>query len=194
MSSRPTTSMTVATKVLLDPRSDQYGRPATGPLGGTVTGHLVERRAVPAAQGIVDEWLKTLSSSDRVQQFLALGRSAYVLPQLAANADSREIALQAIDGFNSAFAKLDALGQAWVVRFLPTGEEADELFRTVHEQAQRSQDAITWISYLTVHVSDSNAPLMNTALRHSNPEVVEFAQALSGMLAQTTQAEPNVGG
>ena len=199
MSSQPVTSFTVRTKLLLDPRRDQMNRPAAGPLGGTVTGtNLAERRAHPPAPLILEQWVTDLQSSDRVQQFLAIARLAYVLPQFAGNEqageEANEQATKAIEIFNSIFVKLDALGQAWTVRFLPAGDRLAQLFAPVHELVQRSNDLATRIIYLTIHVQDPKSPMINAALRHTNPQIVEYAQALTGMLEQLTGATEPIGG
>lgn len=82
------------------------------------------------------------------------------------------------DSLNDRFPSFNRLEKVWSVMFLPQSEDGRERFAQIHEMAQRSEDPLVRLLYLTANVKDSESELLNDALRSENPTIAEYAGAL----------------
>lgn len=68
--------------------------------------------------------------------------------------------------------------QAWAVRFMLPDEDGEPVARRVIDLAQRSDDPMVRIVFLVIHADSPASPALTDAIRHDNPTVRAFAQAM----------------
>jgi len=61
---------------------------------------------------------------------------------------------------------------------MESSKEAYEAFAQIIEVARRSDDPMVRISYLTTKVFDPKSPDIDAAIRHSNPQISQYAKEL----------------
>ena len=90
------------------------------------------------------------------------------------------------------FTRLNPMEQAWVVAYLPHQRKGSNLFAFVHDQAQRSDNPFVRVLYLAAQVTDPQSPAITEAMRHPDPRIAKFAEAVRDQLAAA--AEPKAKG
>ena len=76
------------------------------------------------------------------------------------------------------------MGQAWIIRFLPTDEEGRKRFEPVHESAQRSADPFVRLIYAATQITYSQSTVIDSMLRDQDTNIVAYGRALrTGLLA-----------
>jgi tetratricopeptide (TPR) repeat protein len=183
----PTGTFSFDATAVFDPKptmAEQSSGFTTGPLGVTDTAYLIERKGVAPTQSNIDQWIVDLKGSDPMDRMPAAACLVLLSVSLdQSNApEMKALAVKMADALNQAYVGLDPLTQAWVMRFIPQSDRTREMFGAIIQIASRSEDPNIRVMYLATQVSDPDSNDLNAALRHSRPEVVEFAQAIQGAL------------
>lgn len=190
LSSSPGESIGFDVTAVLGPRLALDGRLSTQPMGATDAVYLIERRGQAVTEQLIDRWITLLHDTDPVRQMLAsarLLRSAAILDR--AQESSEIVAEKIAYAVNLRYDQLTPISQAWAIRFLPRREESTIAFDAVHESAQRSMDRAVQIIYAATQIKNPKSTVINTMLRHPDPQVVAFAKALRVGLQATTRDE-----
>ena len=82
------------------------------------------------------------------------------------------------EAINQRFVQSDPVEQAWSVLFLPQSDEGRRLFAPAFDLAQRSDDPLVRVVYLSIHVGDPEATALTDAMGHSDQRISEYAVAL----------------
>jgi len=187
----PAEAISLDITTVLDPRIEPNGRVVPSPRGDSDSVYLIERFATATTIQSVQKWIAMLDNTEPDQQMTAaalLVRAAFALAG-GENEDRQNAVKRITEAVEHAYPLWNPMMQAWVVRFLVPGADHEVLFETIHESAQRSEGALVWIMYLAAQVSDPDAAVINTALRHADARVVAFAGALRKGLKRA-KAEP----
>ena len=196
-SMNPTEAINVDIQTVLDPHIGRNGRIIPSPVGGSDSVHLIERFATATTIQNVEQWIRLLGDTEPDRQMKAVAllvRSASALA-VSPNEQAQEVVERITEVVEDAYPRWNTTMQAWVVRFLVQDADRRASFELIRESAQRSEDALVWIMYLATQVSDPEAAVINTALRHSDAKVVAFAGALrEGLERAAAKPEMETGG
>ena len=176
----PAEAISLDITAVLDPRIGPNGRVVPSPLGGADSVHLIERFATALTMQRVEQWIAMLSNTEPDRQMKAAALLVRAASALASDEteDAQAVVDRITQAVGHAYPQWNPMMQAWVVRFLVPGADHEALFDTIHESAQRSQEALVWVVYLATQVSDPDAAVINTALRHPDAKIAAFAGAL----------------
>lgn len=187
----PREMISLEATAVLDPLTLPAGAApmVTGPMGTTAGVFLIERRGLPAVEGEVDRLISAATSSDATEQFPAVARLVLAASSVgpSSSAEAKATASKIADALNQAYGKLDAVGQAWVLRFVPPAGPRGSMFDPILQLASRSDEALVRVMHLSTQVRDPASAEMNAALRHADRRVVGFAEALRSGLEQAAR-------
>ena len=189
LSTSPSEAIGFDIKAILQPQAGHSAPLAQQLMSSSHTAYLLERRAWVPTEREIHSLITMLQDPAPVNQMRALA----LLVQTAVNAgnaeENQELIQSVTDAVNNRFGQLTPLSQAWGVRFLPAGESGEQLFDTVHQTAQRSDDPMVMVIYALTHVSNPLSAVINSMLRHPDPTVVSFAQTLRNVLLANEQLD-----
>lgn len=185
----PIEPVTFGVTAIVDPQPTPQGGVRPGPAGALDSVRAISLVNQPVTSENVQAWIAALDSQDRAEQFRAIARLLRVISApLPAEAGGAATTTQIGEAIAQRFRNYDAVQQAWVMRFLPSEDgQLPVALQRVVEQAQRSNDPLIRLVYLSTHVKDPESPAMNAALRTEDPLIGEFARALRDTLRR--QAE-----
>jgi len=195
LTSNPWATIRSSATAILGPQWNANGQVMPELLGATESIRLFERLG---SEANIDELVDTLSDPDPVKRLYAVAMLGRIDSRPGETADPQALAQRVGAAVRTCFQGLNEVGQAWVIRFMLANRQGRDWFGNVDELAQRSDSLIVWITYLATQVHEPESVAMNTALRHSNPLVVKFANAQrTGLLelakqeALTSNADPD---
>ena len=176
----------------LDPRLGPGGSLAKGPLGATDSIYSIQRPAFVVGPQGPDGWLAALHGSDEVSRLEAIALMATIGPALLTSPEEKvhPLGRNLIENLNNEFAAMDPWEQVWTLRFIPSAPAIEAQFTKVMQTAQTSDRPMVRNAYLTLHVSEPDAPALKDALRASTAEVADFARALQAVLTSDKAPSP----
>ncbi len=180
MANRPIERIGFNITAMLDPQPVQGERLGVGLLGATDYARFLERRASPMTMANVERWIEQLDEPDPVERM----KSFATLLRIASSPDDGEdeiwqkLQTTISKKINRTFANLKVYEQAWALFFMESSKEAYEAFAQIIEVARRSDEPMVRISYLTTKVFDPKSPDIDAAIRHSNPQISQYAKEL----------------
>ncbi|WP_432797103.1 tetratricopeptide repeat protein [Poriferisphaera sp. WC338] len=173
---------------LLDAISTPQGTLDTGLLGFKETLYAEQILGVSLSQETLDMLYADMAGNNMFKRWRALAYLLSVAKSMPRDVEfDRNAALDKIaDLVNENYRDWDALTQAWVVRYIPGVEakKAHEMYQRSIDQAQRSDDVLTKLMYLTVQIDDASNPVLKSALRDENPTVSTYAKAVETALEE----------
>jgi len=164
---------------VLDPQSTDDGSIGTGPLGSVDMVKAVYRNGTRPSSSNVNNWLRELrSTSDQAQQMRLVALLTQMTGFLRSEPSRQGDVARIAKTINDMYPNMTPQMQAWTVCFTPPSGDLVGLMPNVHQQAQRSDNALIQVVYLATQVADPNAPAMTAALRSNDPAITGYAQAL----------------
>jgi len=174
----PTEPVTFSATGILDPRAQADGSILPGSMGGVSSVSSLMARGTQATPSNLQLWIKDVDSTDSTSQALAIARLLAVAGQPAESTEALELRDKVRDTISQRYPNFDRLLQAWTVRFMLPDEEGDPVSQRVIDLAQRSDDPLVRIVYLVMNVDAVDAPALTDAIRHDNPTIRSFAEAM----------------
>lgn len=188
LASEPTASLGFSVTAVLDPVPSADGGVTTGPMGALDLINMLDRRGERPTQSSVERWIIEMQhSSDAIERMKRVAQLAQLIRWLK---DSETLADQPphiARAINTVYPGFDRVLQAWTVLFLPPGEASQEL-AGVHGLAQRSDDPLIQIAYLSIHGGSPDGAALNAAIRGSSDVVRQYAMALRESIQPTSPA------
>lgn len=186
MANRPIERIGFNITAMLDPQPVQGERLRVGLLGATDYARFLERRASAMTPTNIERWIEQFDEPDpveRMKSFATLLKIASSLGDASSSADGEDEIWQKLQTtifkkVNGAFANLKAYEQAWALFFMEYSKESYEAFTEIIDVARRSDEPMVRISYLTNMVFDPKSPDIDAAIRHSNPQISQYAKEL----------------
>ena len=189
LSDSPAEAFGFDVKAVLDPRFGPNGNVMPGLLGGTAATRLIERTGSMISPQQIDQSITELGHSDPVRQMLRIAQLVKVATELVEVEEMQDTVNRIVKRVDRTYHQLTAMGQAWALRFLPPGEKGESLFGAIHESAKRSDDPAIRVVYAATQINDPQSVEITTMLRHTDPVIREFAQALRTGLEMQAEAE-----
>ncbi len=147
-------------------------------LNATHSTYLIKREGIRLTGEWINRWIAMLRTTDSVQQMISAVWLVHLGVFLDGSSQTQELADSIAQAVNHEYDRLTPTLQAWMIRFLPPGEQSNVFYHAVHESAQRSDDPTVRIVYAATQITEADSPQLNALLRHPDPLIVEFAQAL----------------
>jgi tetratricopeptide (TPR) repeat protein len=174
----PNATITFSATAMLDPRPLPNGGVVPGPLGTISNVGSLQARGQPATPNNLQLWIKDLDSTDRAVRAIAIARLLVIARQPAESTEAQDFRAKVSDLVSQRFPSYDPVMQAWTVRFMLPDEDGERVARRVIDLAQRSDDPMVRIVYLVMNADSPTSPALTDAIRHDNPTVRAFAQAM----------------
>ena len=198
LSMNPVMAIGFDVTAVLGPRFEAGGQLLPEALGASGAAYLIQRNGSVLGTEQVDQWIEHLVDTDPIRQMLGaawLGRASTFIDDPE---QGQEVSKKISDAMAGQYHQLTPVGQAWMVRFLPAVGKDQELFSVVHEAAQRTDDPVVQVVYAATQVSNPESVILDRMLRHRDPRLVAFGQALrvglqadSENQAEQTDRTPN---
>jgi len=180
----PMTTFTWRLSGVLDPYANPYGVIQPGPLGTRVTVTSLNTVGTPATPQNIDLWLADMTGDDDATVCRAVARLMGALANVSQLPDQDAVRRRIADALNDRYANTDRPGRAWIVSLLPLAGEHATLLQRVTDDAERSDDPMIRLTYLTTTVRSTDDNTLLAALRHDDPAIRGFAEALKENLDQ----------
>lgn len=185
----PVQTLSVDATAILGPRALPSGGVTPAPVGALTWLNAVEIRGASVTPESVAAQIESARSGSGVARLRALAWLGQVVEKMPEDTvDAEELRRQIADVVNELYPQLNTVEQAWAVRFAGRPEQGESRFTRVLDLAARSDDPLVRITYLATHVAESESPQINAALRHANPQIRRFAEALKIGLAADAAA------
>ncbi len=185
LGSRPNTSFTINVSAMLDPVPTPVG-PIPGPMGSTDIVRAIQAWGLPVTDQNIELWLRQLDSHRIIEQMEAIVRLTSMVVNSSEVEDESHIATldRIADAINRRYPQYQSMRQAWtILSIINEKDDGNARLQRVFDLAKRSEHEIVLISYLTVHVKRSDSEVLASALRHDNPRIKRFAEAMKQVLA-----------
>lgn len=194
----PTTPISFSASAILDPRPMQNGAILPGPLGAHANVSSLMARGMPATPSNLQLWMKDLDGTDPAVRALAIARLLTIARQPAESVETVDFRAKVSDKISQRYPSLDTNLKAWTVRFMLPDGEGQQISGRVIDLAQRSDEPLVRIVYLVMNADSPDSPALTDALRHDDPTIRTFAQAMKTGLEEDAklaaeaegQAEP----
>jgi hypothetical protein len=174
----PTATITYSALAMLDPRPLANGGIVPGPLGASTSVGSLQARGTPATPSNLQLWMKDLDGTDPAVRALAISRLLVIARQPAESTEMLDLRSRVSDLVSQRYPSFDRILQAWTVRFMLPDEEDQPVAQRVIDLAQRSDDPMVRIVYLVMNAKEPTSPALTDAIRHDNPTIRAFAQAM----------------
>lgn len=174
----PSTAISFSASAILDPRPLPNGAITAGPLGAADNVGSLIARSMPATPGNLQLWIKDLDDTDPAVRALALARLLVLARQPAEEVEALDFRDKVQDKVSQRFPSFDSKTKAWTIRFMLPDEDGNPVAQRVIDLAQRSDDPMVRIMYLAMNADSPDAPALTDAIRHDDPTIRTFAQAM----------------
>ncbi|MEZ6189689.1 MAG: hypothetical protein R3C45_00180 [Phycisphaerales bacterium] len=174
----PTATVTYSATTMLDPRPLANGGIVTGPLGAQTSIGSLQARGTPATPSNLQLWMKDLDGTDPAVRATAIARLLVIARQPAEGVEMVDLRDRVRDLISQRYPDFNSVLQAWTVRFMLPDDEGQPVAQRVIDLAQRSDDPMVRIVYLVMNAKEPTAPALNDAVRHDDPTIRAFAQAM----------------
>lgn len=191
--SSPTETVTFNLTAVLDPvPSRASGGVVPGPLGAVTTTNMILREGMQMTNPNLDLWTRWVGpAGDPVDRMRAVAIFAQTATRLGDAADAKKIEVGMVDAITSGYEGFDEITQAWTLAFLPRDPDGLSLFKSVHEQAQRSKSRLVQLTYMTVHIHDAESPILTAAMRSEDKDLSAYANATAVTIRAAEEAAAN---
>ncbi len=184
----PTTTVTFSAAALLDPRPLPTGGIVPGPLGATHQVGSLQAKGLPATPNNLNLWIKDLDGTDPAVRAIAIARLLVIARQPAETTEAQDFRTKVNDLISQRYPSFDSVLQAWTVRFMLPDEDGEPVSRRVIDLAQRSDDPMVRILFLVMNADAPGSPVLTDAIRHDDPTIRAFAQAMKDGLEKDAEA------
>ena len=174
----PNSTVTFSATGMLDPRPLPTGGIVPGPLGATHQVGSLRARGLPATPNNLNIWIKDLDGTDPAVRALAIARLLIIARQPAETTEAQDFRDKVSDLISQRYPSFDRVLQAWTVRFMLPDEEGEPVSRRVIDLAQRSDDPMVRTVFLVMNADTADSPILTDAIRHDDPAIRSFAQAM----------------
>ncbi len=174
----PTEPITFSAIAMLDPRPTPNGGILPGPLGSTVNASSLLARAMPATPSNLQLWMKDVDGTDPAVRALAIARLLVIANQPTESTEAADFRAKVRDMIAQRYPSFDSKLKAWTVRFMLPDENGEPVSQRVIDLASRSDDPMVRIIYLVMNARGADSPALTDAIRHDNPTIRTFAQAM----------------
>jgi len=180
----PTSTISYSAMVMLDPRPLANGGIVPGPLGAQTSVGSLQARGTPATPSNLQLWMKDLDGTDPAVRATAIARLLVIARQPAESVEMADLRDRVRDLLGQRYPDFSRLLQAWTVRFMLPDEQGLPVAQRVIDLAQRSDDPMVRIVYLVMNAKEPTSPALTDAIRHDDPTIRTFAQAMKTGLEQ----------
>ncbi len=185
----PTSTITFSANALLDPRPLPTGGIVPGPLGAAHQAGSLLARGLPATPNNLNIWIKDLDGTDPAVRALAVARLLVIARQPAETTEAQDFRDKVSDLISQRYPSFNRVLQALTVRFMLPDEDGEPVSRRVIDLAQRSDDPLVRIVFLVMNADAPDSPVLTDAIRHDNPTIRTFAQAMKDGLIKDAEAK-----
>lgn len=189
----PAVPISFSASAMLDPRPLPNGAVTIGPLGASAYVGSLLARGMPATPSNLQLWMKDLDGTDPAVRALAIARLLTIARQPAESTESLDFRNKTRDLISERYPSLDSNLQAWTVRFMLPDVDGEPVAPRVIDLAQRSDDPLVRIVYLVMNTSSPDSPALTDAIRHDDPTIRTFAQALKTGLEEDAKLAADAG-
>ncbi len=184
----PTSTITYSAAAMLDPRPLPNGGVVPGPLGSNHSVGSLQVRGLPATPNNLQLWIKDLDGTDPAVRAVAISRLLTIARQPAETTEAQDFRANISDLISQRYPTFDRVLQAWTVRFMLPDEDGEPVARRVIDLAQRSDDPMVRIVFLVINADSPTSPALTDALRHDDPTIRAFAQAMKDGFEKDAEA------
>jgi len=184
----PTATISFSATAILDPRPLPNGGIVPGLLGDTASVGALQVRGMPATPSNLQLWMKDLDGADPAAKALVIARLLMVARQPVESTEAQDLRDRVSELIGQRYPTFDRVLQAWTVRFMLPDEDGQPVVQRVIDQAQRSDDPMVRIVYLVMNADGPDSPALTDALRHDDPTIRGFAEALKAGLEADAKA------
>jgi len=184
----PTSTITFNASALLDPRPLPTGGIVPGPLGANHQVGSLQARGMPATPNNINLWKKDLDGTDPAVRALAITRLLVIARQPAETTEAQDFRDEVSDLISQRYPSFDRVLQALTIRFMLPDEDGEPVSRRVIDLAQRSDDPLVRIIFLVMNADAPDSPVLTDAIRHDDPTIRTFAQAMKDGLEKDAEA------
>ncbi|MEM7627260.1 MAG: hypothetical protein AAF333_16815 [Planctomycetota bacterium] len=177
-------TLTYNTTFMVSPQTAPNGGLTAGPLGGIDTVRSVQAFVPGYSEANLNLWADLAQNGDGQSQFAALALLSRVGEGLTQSEIDPQLSRRCIDAVNQTFENSGPVARAWILSMLPPQDNNRSEFQTVLDLAQRSDDPLVRIVYLSNQVREPDGRPITTAIRDGSPRVQRFAEALREALNQ----------
>ncbi len=175
----PTTTITYSASAILDPRPLPTGGVVPGPLGATQQVGSLQAKGLPATPNNLQLWIKDLDGTDPAIRAIAITRLLIIARQPAETTEAQDFRDKINDLISQRYPdSFTPLLKAWTVRFMLPDEDGEPVSRRVIDLAQRSDNPMVRIVFMVMHADSPTSPVLTDAIRHDDPTIRAFAQAM----------------
>ncbi len=185
----PTVTITYSASAMLDPRPLPNGGVLPGPLGATFAVGSLQARGLPATPSNIQIWIAELDATDQDTRAVAIARLLVVAGQPAESTEAIDLRTKISELVSQRFPTFDPLMQAWTTRFMTPDADGEPVSRHVIDLAKRSNEPMVRIVYLVTQATSPDSPALTDAMRHDDPTIRTFAQALKEGLELDAQRQ-----
>jgi len=174
----PTATVTFQASALLDPRPMPNGAIAPGPLGAKHGVGSLQARGLPATTSNLQLWISELDGTDPAVRAVAIARLLVIARQPGEGIEAGETRRKISELISQRYPTFNSLLKAWTIRFMLPDQDGEPVSRRVVDLAQRSDDPMVRIVYLVTQTDSPSSAVLTDAIRHENPIIRDFAEAL----------------
>ncbi len=189
----PNATITFSAAAILDPRPLPTGGIVPGPLGANYSVGSLQVRGQPATPNNLQLWIKDLDGTDPAVRATAIARLLVVARQPAETTEAQDFRAKVSELVSQRYPTFDPVLQAWAVRFMIPDEDEEPVSRRVIDLAQRSDDPMVRIVFLVMNADSPTSPLLTDAIRHDDPTIRAYAQAMKLGLEKDAEREAESG-
>jgi len=174
----PTTTVTFQATAMLDPKPLPNGGIIPGPLGASHGVGSLQARGLPATPGNIQLWVSDLDGTDPAVRATAISRLLTIARQPAEGIEANDMRSKIDELISQRYPTFNSLLKAWTIRFMLDDQDGEPVSRRVIELAERSDDPMVRVVYMVTQVDSPTSPALTDAIRHENPIIRDFAEAL----------------
>jgi tetratricopeptide (TPR) repeat protein len=184
----PNVTITYSATAILDPRPLPTGGVVPGPLGATHQVGSLQARGLPATPNNLQLWIKDLDGTDTAVRATAISRLLVNARQPAETTEAQDFRAKINDLISQRYPdSFTPLLKAWTVRFMLPDEDGEPVSRRIIDLAQRSDDPMVRIIFLVMNADSPDSPALTDAIRHDDPTIRAFAQAMKSGLEKEAE-------
>ena len=183
-------TLTYNTTFMVSPRATPNGGLAAGPLGGIDTVRSIQAFVPGYHEANLNQWANLALSADGLQKYAALAMLSRVGEGLTQDTIDPQLSRRCIDAVNQAFESGGRVDRAWILTMLPPQANNRSEFQPLLDLAQRSEDPLVRIAYLTRQATEPDGRIITNAIRDGSPRVQRYAEALREALSQPPPETP----
>jgi hypothetical protein len=179
----PTATISFQASALLDPRPLANGGIAPGPLGASSGVGALQSRGMPATANNLQLWISELDATDPAIRAIAIARLLSIARQPAEDVEAGDTRSKISELIGQRYPTFDSQLKAWTIRFMLPDEDGEPISKRVIDLAGRSDDPMVRIVYMLTQIDSPTSAALTDAIRHDNPTIRGFAEALKEGLA-----------